>query len=172
MWIGGASWGEPYSNTPRTRLPLFCQRLPETAGLARPDKALALPPLPPRLAGGDRATDGRIVNGRHRAAEIGGIAHRRQTQLHRPSAARRNDAVEAQPQRHPVAREGELHGPPGQRLGLAVEEELRSLRRLVARTGRPALRIARAALPEPSLGIAGPALQETPLRVPVLLFLQ
>jgi hypothetical protein len=45
--------------------------------------------------------------------------------LHRSPAAWRNDAFETQPQPHPVVREGELHRPPSQRLGLAVEQELR-----------------------------------------------
>ena len=47
-----------------------------------------------------------------------------------------------------------------------------AMRALVEDLRGKALRIARPALPEPSFGIAGPALQEPPLRVPVLLFLQ
>ena len=69
----------------------------EIAGLDRPDKDLDHPRQLRRLAGGDRARSGRIGDRRHRAAEIGGAVHRHQAQLHRPPAARRNDAVEAQP---------------------------------------------------------------------------
>jgi hypothetical protein len=88
-------------------------RLAMKEALDRPDKDLDHPRQLGRLAGGDRAGSGRIGDRRHRADEIGGAAHQRQSQLHRPPAARRNDAVEAQPQRHPVARERELHRPAG-----------------------------------------------------------
>src|SRR5262249_35170665 len=50
--------------------------------------------------------------------------------------------------------EGEFDGPPGQRLGLAIEHQLGGLGRPVARAGRPPGRIARPALPEPPLRIA------------------
>src|SRR5437870_4322062 len=101
-----------------------------------------------------------------------GIAHRRQSQLHWPPATRRNDAFQAKPQCRRLAREGKFHGPPGQRLGLAVEQDLGDLGRLVAGAGRPSLGITGPSLPEPSLGIAAPALQEPAPSVPALLFLQ
>jgi hypothetical protein len=88
------------------------------------------------------------------AAEIGGALHRRQAEPHRPFAARRNDAIEANPQRPRIALEGEFDGPPGQRLGLAIEHPLGGLGRPVARARRPPGRIARPALPEPPLRIA------------------
>ncbi len=64
-------------------------------------------------------------------------------------AARRNDAVEAKPQRPRIALEGEFDGLPGQCLGLAVEQELGGLGPPVARAYRPAGRIARPAFSEP-----------------------
>ena len=141
----------------------------EISGFHRPDKDLDHPGQLRRLAGGDHP----VGDGRHRAAEVGGGAHRRHLELHRPTAARRNNALEAEPYRRRITRQRKLDGLPGQCLGLAREQQLGGLRRLVAGAGRPASGIARLAPPEPASGIAGLPLQEPPSRIPpLLLFLR
>jgi hypothetical protein len=92
-----------------------------------------------------------LVIRRHRAAEICSALHRRQAELHRPPAARRDDALEAQAQRCRIPPEGELQSHPGQRLCFAVEQQLGGLGRLVAGAQRTAVGIARAARDEPAI---------------------
>src|SRR5262249_21161165 len=69
-------------------------------------------------------------------------------------AARRNDALEAEPQRRSLTFERELDGSSGQRLGFAVEHQLGRFRRLVAHSHGPPLRVTRPALPEPAIRVA------------------
>ena len=74
--------------------------------------------------------------------------------MHGPVAARRDDAVEAEPQRQGVTAEGKRHGFAGQRLGFAVEQSLGGARRVVSAPLRLAGGIAR--LPFHEMALCGP----------------
>jgi hypothetical protein len=78
----------------------------------------------------------------------------------RPLPARRDDAVETDPQRSLAAAESELDRLPAQRLGLAVEERFGGERCFIARAGTAPRRITR------------PPLLKRPSRPPRWLFLQ
>ena len=112
------------------------------------------------LAGGDGTFGHRRRDRSHRLGDIGYVRDRRQIEMHGAVAARRDDTVEAQPQRQGVAAEGKRHGLAGQRLGFAVEQCLSGARRMVPASGGSPGRV------------AGLALDKVPLRGPLRLILQ
>jgi hypothetical protein len=78
-----------------------------------------------------------------RALSRGGALDRRQCEFYGAFAARRQDALAAQPHRSRVAGESELDRSARQRLGLARQKRRGGKRRLVARAGPAPGRIAR-----------------------------
>ena len=97
-------------------------------------------PLRPRPLGRrDDACGNRRGDRGHRGCDVGRSRDRRQIELYRPRAPRRDDALEAEPHRCRVTVEGEFHDLPGQRLGFGVEQCLGGARRAVpAPSGLPA----------------------------------
>ena len=99
---------------------------------------------------------GRLHDRPHRGRNIGGALDRRYSELDRPFAAWRYDAVETEPQRRLAAADGKLDRLPAQCLGFAVEECVGGERRLVARAARTPGRITRPPLlEEPPRPLAG-----------------
>ena len=72
----------------------------------------------------------------------------RQVEAHGPRPSLRDDALETELERRRVSLKRELDRPPGQGLGLALQQELRRQRRPVAGAGPATRGIARAALLE------------------------
>jgi len=99
-----------------------------------------------RLGGGEHALRDRRGDRLHRGREIRRLAHRRERQWHQPFAVRRNETVETEPQRGWVAAKGELDGFAGQGLGFALQQQLGSEGRSIARSARPAGGVAGTAL--------------------------
>jgi hypothetical protein len=134
----------------------FLQPLVEVAGIDRPDEGIDHLAQLERLVGRDGALGCRLDDRPHRRCDVGSAADRRHGELDRPLPARRDDAVETDPQRSLAAAERELDGLPAECCGLAVEERLGGERCLVARAARAPRRIARPALlerrPDPLAG--------------------
>src|SRR5260370_42510338 len=138
----------------------YLQPLVEVAGIDRPDEGVDHLAQLERLVGRDGALRCRLHDRPHRRRDVGSAVYWRHGQLDRPFAARRDDAVETEPQRSLAAAESELDGLPAKCFGLAIEKRFRGERCVIARAARAPRRIAR------------PALFERPSRPPYWLFLQ
>ena len=93
------------------------------------------------LAGGDAAAPDRVGDHFYRAKDVRRAVDRRQSELDRAGAARRDGAVGAEPQRRRIAGEGEFDRLAAQRRCFAIEQQLRRPGRPVDRAARPTARI-------------------------------
>ena len=119
------------------------QAIIEIARVDRPREAFDHLRQREPLAGGDAAAPDRVGDRLYRAEDVGRAVDRRQSELDRAVAARRDGAVQTEPQSPWIPGEGKFDRLAAQRRRFAIEQQLRRPSRPVDRAARPPARIPR-----------------------------